>query len=479
MKKLVLPVLLILLGTVLVGCPSPKPENWSCPELSTPTVTAKISSNPDKPEKIIIQIDGTPSMKGFVSDRNSRYIRTLRLLRSATNTAFPVTPSPTFYVFGTQRLKEPINHQSAETAWFYSGGRPELRDAATHKIIAPQKTDPPNSLYVIVTDLYQEKAQWEDLVAQLKDNYLLKDGYAVGIIAVKSEFLGDIYDVGLDNIRYPSVKTNHPFYILVLGRYSQVKQYFDKIKSESQNTGLDFPAENFVIFSTQIFEKPALLQINDNEQPTPSSSSPTSDNPQKSGIRRVEVINDGRIVIKKVENPQNVERLIIPSQTSNDSPKETSLKYRLNYNPLPYTLPLGNSASYQLNGDSDFNNNTKEFKKLDPQSSLIPLQLTNWQSTNNQLEFNALINLDNNPQGIGVYRLIFDVFPEKISGSSRPYQAPSWWKDWSFGENEIFAGDRTYNLQPFLYNLGDTTFRIIENKPNVALGRLCFIIHKK
>ena len=308
MKKLVLPVLLILLGTVLVGCPSPKPENWSCPELSTPTVTAKISSNPDKPEKIIIQIDGTPSMKGFVSDRNSRYIRTLRLLRSATNTAFPVTPSPTFYVFGTQRLKEPINHQSAETAWFYSGGRPELRDAATHKIIAPQKTDPPNSLYVIVTDLYQEKAQWEDLVAQLKDNYLLKDGYAVGIIAVKSEFLGDIYDVGLDNIRYPSVKTNHPFYILVLGRYSQVKQYFDKIKSESQNTGLDFPAENFVIFSTKIFEKPALLQINDNEQPTPSSSSPTSDNPQKLGIRRVEVINDGQIVMKKVENPQNVER---------------------------------------------------------------------------------------------------------------------------------------------------------------------------
>ncbi len=301
-------------------------------------------------------------MKGFVSDRNSRYIRTLRLLRSATNAAFPVTPSPTFYVFGTQRLKEPINHQSAETAWFYSGGRPELRDAATHKIIAPQKTDPPNSLYVIVTDLYQQKAQWEDLVAQLKDHYLLKDGYAVGIIPVKSKFWGDIYDVGLDNIRYPSVKTNHPFYILVLGRYSQVKQYFDKIKSESQNTGLNFPAENFVIFSTQIFEKPALLQINVNEQPIPSSSSPTSDNPQKLGIRRVEVINDGQIVMKKVENPQNVERLIIPSQTSNNIPKETSLKYTLKYSSLPYTLLLGNSASYQLNGDSDFNNNTKEFR---------------------------------------------------------------------------------------------------------------------
>jgi len=216
------------------------------------------------------------------------------------------------------------------------------------------------------------------------------------------------------NIRYPSVKTNHPFYILVLGRYSQVKQYFDKIKSESQNTGLNFPAENFVIFSTQIFEKPALLQINVNEQPIPSSSSPTSDNPQKLGIRRVEVINDGQIVMKKVENPQNVERLIIPSQTSNNIPKETSLKYTLKYSSLPYTLPLANSASYQLNGDSDFNNNTKEFKKLDPQSSLIPLQLTNWQFTDNQLEFNALINLDNNPQGIGVYRLIFDVFSEKF-----------------------------------------------------------------
>jgi hypothetical protein len=40
-------------------------------------------------------------------------------------------------------------------------------------IVRPQKGDPENSLYVIITDLYQEKAQWEDLVANLKDYYLL------------------------------------------------------------------------------------------------------------------------------------------------------------------------------------------------------------------------------------------------------------------------------------------------------------------
>jgi len=259
MKHFALPIFLGLLAMLLLGCPIR--EEWSCPELSPSN--SEMSS---KPDKIIIQIDGTPSMKGFVNNSNSRYIRTLRLLRGAANTAFPATSSPTFYVFGTQRLKEPISHQSAETVEFYSGGNPNLRDAATSKIVQPQKTDSSNSLYVIVTDLYQENAQWEELVANLKDHYLLKNK-TVGIVAVKSEFSGDIYDVGLKGIRYPNVKTNHPFYILVLGQYPQVKQYFDAIKSDSQKRGLNFPDENFVIFSTQIFEKPTFLEINKNELP--------------------------------------------------------------------------------------------------------------------------------------------------------------------------------------------------------------------
>lgn len=310
---------------------------------------------------------------------------------------------------------------------------------------------------------------------------------------MRSEFFGDIYDVGLNGVAYEDVKTDHPFYILVLGHYSQVKQYFDEVKSGSQKTKLNFSDKNFVIFSTQIFEKPALLEIKGNEQPilatsleaskdrqSVASKQLKSDNPQKSGIRRVDLINDGNVLIKiDSSSLQNVERLIVAGQATSDSSQEVPLEYTLNYNPLPYTLPLADSVSYQLNNKSDFNRDTKEFEPLKPQNLSIPVRLTNWRSiNNNQLKFNALINRENNPQSVGVYRLVFDILPEKISGSTRPYQAPSWWMDWSFGEEE-FAGDKTYNLQPFIYNLGDTTFRIIENKSDVVLGRLCFVVQKK
>lgn len=480
MKKPVLIFLVTLVATTLVGCP--QPHQWSCPVLSTPT-----SESPSTPEKIIISIDGTPSMQGFVTNRDSRYIRTLRLLKSATTTAFPTTPSPQFFAFGTKRVK-PIESQQAEQPIFYSGSDPALRDAATYRIVQPQKGDPKNSLQVIVTDLYQEKAQWEELVANLKDHYLLKDGSAVGIIAIRSDFRGDIYDVGLNGRSYRNIATNHPFYVLVLGNYSHIKTYFDQIKSGSQSKNLNFSDENFVIFSTRVFQNPALFNITD-EQPNfvsltnntegESDKEPINRNPNQLGIRRVEVINDGDVMIRfNNDSIQNTERLIINPLKSSSNNSKNLIKYNLNYSYLPYTLPLINSLDHKLNQDSDFNQGNKQFEPLQTTSLSLPINLKNWEFTdNNQLQFNAEIDRSDNSQAVGVYRLIFDLVPKKISDTVKPYQAPSWWKDWSFGE-EGFAGDKTYNLEPFLYSLGDTTFRIIENKPEFALGRLCFVIQK-
>lgn len=480
MKKPVLFFLVTLVATTLLGCP--QPHEWSCSVAST-----SISQSPPTPEKIIISIDGTPSMKGFVSNSNSRYIRTLRLLKNATTTAFPTTPSPNFYVFGTQRLNE-IESQQAEQPIFYSGSRRELLDAATYKIVKPQKGDPKNSLQVIVTDLYQEKAQWEELVANLKDHYLLKEGSAVGIIAVQSDFLGTIYDVGLDGRPYFNIRTNHPFYILVLGNYSHVKTYFDQIKSGSQANNLNFPDENFVIFSTRVFENPVTFNISD-EQPnfvsSPEKAQESSDNgkinrnPNQLGIRRVELINDTQVLVRfDNDSIQNIERLIVNPLKSSDDNSKNIIEYKLKYSPLPYTLPLINSLDYKINENSDFNQGKKQFNPLQTNTTSLPINLENWQFfDNNKLKFNANIDRSDNAQTVGVYRLIFDLVPKKISDTVKPYKAPSWWKDWSFGE-EGFAGDKTYNLEPFLYSLGDTTFRIIENKPEFALGRLCFVIQK-
>ncbi|MGB5595274.1 MAG: hypothetical protein WBM32_05140 [Crocosphaera sp.] len=293
MKKSIFIIILNLIGITLVGCPNT--YEWSCPTLEK-LDHEKLSN----PEKIFISIDGTPSMKGFVSSNNSRYIRTLRLLRNATTTAFPTTTSPDFYIFGTKRL--------------------------------------------------------------------------------------------------------------------------NKIESEN--------------------DRNVLVKVNNNSL-------------------------------------QNVEKLIINSQKYSDNKQEILLKYTLDYSYFPYTLPLINSLESRINQSSDYSQGTKLFEKLESNNSSLPISIKNWEFTsNNQLQFNVKINLDNNSQKIGVHRLVFDILPQTISDKTKPYKAPKWWKDWSFGE-QGFAGNKTYNLEPFLYSLGDTTFRIIENQPEFALGRLCFVIEKK
>jgi hypothetical protein len=195
----------------------------------------------------------------------------------------------------------------------------------------------------------------------------------------------------------------------------------------------------------------------------------------------VDRINDGNVVVT-VDPLNTTERLIIDGQSSSNNPPEATLQYSLPYNRRAYTLPLENSARYQFN-KSDYNQNTSEFTPLDPNSSSIPVKLSNWQFVNdNQLNFNAFILPNNDLGKTGVYRLVFDILPVKMSNSTKPYQAPNWWSEWSFTENESnpnIIKDKTYNLEPFLSSLGDTSFKIIESQPEFALGRFCLVIHKK
>lgn len=468
MRKVILVIFFGFIGSTLTSC-SPKKYTWSCPSLSGANEVPSLA-----PDKVVIQIDATPSMQGFVNNQNSRYIRTLRLLRSAAGSAFPSTNSPSFHAFGTQELAIPISYQDAEKPGLYSGSNPELKDAATSKMIKPQTNNSKNSIHVIVTDLYQENAEWESLAANLKDHYLLKDGYAVGVIGIKSEFNGTVYDVGLNKNKYSDVKTDHPFYLLVTGKYSHIKKYFDEIKSGSDKTGLKLPDENFVVFSTHLLEKPLLLTRPNKESTTPQLKNLRRLNPGDS-------ISNGSVVVNTdANNSQNMELFVVSSQTSNKSDTEAQLEYNMSYSSAPYTLPLADSLRYKLDISSDFNNGTKEFKTLtDGNVSNLPIKLTDWKvSGENYFKFNTLFKTEHDSQSTGIYRLTFNLLPKEITKSDVPYKAPSWWKNWSFEEGG-FAGDKTYNLQPFMYDLAAKNFRIIEDKPEFALGRICFAIQKK
>ncbi len=223
-----------------------------------------------------------------------------------------------------------------------------------------------------------------------------------------------------------------------------------------------------MIFSTPILEKPALLNI-EGKQPMVADS---NESPRSPGVHRVLVINDGQVVVRvKPDQERQVERLRFKEK----APEEVKLRYEVDYTPLPYILPLNFPLDYQINREeSDFNRRRKEFTELPAQDIMT---LENWQALErNKFAFDAAFNFGSGSQTRGVYRLVVDVFPGKFSGNSKPYESPSWWRDWSFGERDTFNVSRTYNLQSFLEALAETIFRIVEKKQNYPVGRFCFVL---
>ncbi|OCR00802.1 hypothetical protein BCD67_24025 [Oscillatoriales cyanobacterium USR001] len=456
----------------LVACP--KKEPWDC------AASESVSNKHDNATRItpIIQIDGTPSMQGFVqnirrdnygpffddqgrpiADPNGRSIfnRTLRLIDD-TFAAFPKSESPKYYRFGTKREDKSFGNKSDKARYpnFYGDYFLDkdkyhyLGDAKIDKAIIPVDGDVSDEISIIVTDLYQQNAVISDVIASLRKHYLEKQ-YAVGVIALKSQFDGTVYDINLGgnsqdyrtSDQYP--QKFRPFYLLVLGTYDNVSRFFDTFKDKSKNVGLNFAENKFVIFSSLLVKETSMLNI----------TKPTLDN---NGIERQFTINDGQVMIE-VKNEQTIDRLMI----TNKAKDMEKINYQVDYQPLSYTLPIRpESIEFKIQGD--FNNNTKDFS---PDQNIDKIfNLGNAKFLNNRLlTFEA--NLNTNEMQTGVYKFIVDLIPRKV-------ESPKWWKEQNLSENDQFDGSRTYNLFPFLQDLSDLTI-----KSQQPIGHFCYILHKK
>jgi hypothetical protein len=179
-------------------------------------------------------LDGTLSMKGFtVPGVTSRYVQTIQLLERAAQKGWD-KGSVIFYKFGSRI--DPIAGRAyleAAKPSFYSSPR-EFQKTYIEKVIDfPRGYVPPaggiitgdnlpngDNLKVIVTDLFQDSADVALLTKSLKENYLAKN-LAVGVLGIKSEFAGKVYDVGPVNYTFDyasgdSPEKFRPFYVLIL-----------------------------------------------------------------------------------------------------------------------------------------------------------------------------------------------------------------------------------------------------------------------
>ena len=118
---------------------------------------------------------------------------------------------------------------------------------------------------VIITDLYQKDSDITKVNLEIKNNYLnsnlVDKGYAVGVMAIKSEFQGTVY-TELSSTSQFSYNTQgkkplqyHPFYVIFLGKYSDIDTYFTKL---IKNGGELLQDSKLVIFSPRSILKETL-----------------------------------------------------------------------------------------------------------------------------------------------------------------------------------------------------------------------------
>lgn len=394
-----------------------------------------------------ILIDGTPSMQGYVNNLpNSRYAKTLQLIDSASSTGWTSAKSAVkYYRFGTR--KQVIDRETylrSQLPAFYQGGA----DFSVSRIDAALEKPAADRLDIVVTDLYQKDADVQIVQNQLKERYL-EQGYGVGILAIKSEFNGTIYDVGLSGQQFSYSTVGkaptlfRPFYVMILGSYGNIQHYYEQL----QKNGLGDVDHQFVIFHPRPVRQASVLDSRTVLQNLPNS------------IQQPKALNDGRVVLQKKSAVVPVQFFALTRKTAT-----TPFSAIVSYAPLPHTLPIQSSAIALTAVAERYQNRAQGFQPLQPDG----FQLSDWQVADNSLQFKARFQTDKLEKGI--YRFNFEASPTELG-------EPTWWKAWTATEGSL-EGAKTNNLLPFLRGLRlSTTEQMKQQK--VAIARLCYGLHKK
>ncbi|MEZ5308095.1 MAG: hypothetical protein R2684_13195 [Pyrinomonadaceae bacterium] len=206
--------------------------------------------------EVDVFIDATPSMQGFVVPGPSTVFgQTLTLLESATISG-TASSKINFFKFGSTITPLPNRqHLEALKPRFYGGS--SGTKTLIEKVIAEAD---PEHLTLIVTDLFQDNADVNQLSEKIKAKFITNN-LAIGFLGLKSQFDGTIYDVGPANltIKYTNrseTETYRPFYIVAFGPHADISAYFESLDKAGF---AGFPERNTLIMSKHIVQRTADL----------------------------------------------------------------------------------------------------------------------------------------------------------------------------------------------------------------------------
>lgn len=231
----------VLLLITLIGC-----TGCSCSKKYQEikwnyTIEDVIGSQYQKSDQIDVDvyIDATTSMEGFAVNLSSDYSQFLDQLETSALSAWKKADLK-FFKFG-QKVKRVDRNEflsAKNDVNFYKENGIFLK---TYIDSVVQRTNP-ERLSVLITDLFQDEADVNIMVERFKEKCFAK-GTVVGIIGVKSEFNGTVYDVP----SYPKYKLDtkeRPFYAITFGNRGNMEQMFESLKTKSF-----VKEDHFLIFS--------------------------------------------------------------------------------------------------------------------------------------------------------------------------------------------------------------------------------------
>jgi len=409
-----------------------------------------------------IYIDGTPSMNGFVAFSGSRYIRTLRTLSTAIDEKWQNAQTK-LYRFGdnNKKLLSSGDFQQAQTAAFYpkdaanERGYPFFENSQITDVINADKATN-DSLTLIITDLTENKQNMLNVFESLKQRYINAD-FAVGILSLRSEFNGLVYDVGLNNESFtwntnsPQQKSDpksyRPFYIIMLGKYANVNYLYERLEASDKEVVKD---GKFVIFDKKLISSPVVLNLN-------SSPSLASE-----GI--VSNINYNGVSIEL--NDQEKDKIHLLKLKPVD--KTYKYTYKINQQAvLPNTVAtFARNIKYEVEANR-FDPSTKKFVRDDEAKDFIKLREVSF--SNQQTEFEVEFILSKNADG--VYGLNLLAFLDKLP--SLP-----WLQDWNADEKNWKDGSKTFNVAQLFKGLHELVVTAnISDRPtsDKLMAKLCFV----
>ena len=380
--------------------------------------------------KIDLFFDATLSMKGFtLTQTSSSYQQSVPLLERAVIEGWRGGEAA-FFKFGDEIATLPGRaFLEAIKPQFYSDAKYNKR-TFIERVIDRADVD---HLTVIVTDLFQDNADVNQLSTKLKNKFIA-NGLSIGVLGIRSQYDGTVYDVGSDNhsFSYKSSEkpeSGRPFYLLAFGSHANVAHYFTTLESSGMSS---FPERHALILSRFITAQSApfaTAKLNTANKMSEISSSNLIESSTSQDHTKAFQITKGRT--------------------------ETSFSTQWPYSALPNVMEHAAVLASELTAWKAENTGGKQLTLVESSRAKTALEITARlfpeSGAFNKLDLQARLNVKELPaSGKYCYRIV-------LRPSS--YSLPSWVSEWNMRDSEIkawhmkvgqFNGAKTYNLENFL-----------------------------